>query len=450
MKKKTYFTHSRVLAYSFVFFLFIGNITVYATDLSSQREESHAIPKSLTLEKAIGLALEHNPNLETSRRQIDVASGRARQSKLWSNPAMTMNAEDWPVKNGQGFVDSKDTVGIVQTIPFFGKKPLDGKIGNSGVQISEAEWRLRRLNLIRDVKIAFYQVLAAEQCVDVERKLVKIAESALDAARKRVISGEAANQEQLRAEIAWEQARTELMNFENELVATQLNLAFYLGNPDLVQSPLSGALAESASVALLTYKPEKWMPMHPSMLAAQANCERAALELRRAQLESYPDVTVNIEGGRLGDFNQPIIQMGVSLPLPLIDRAQGKKQEAHANIRIAEAEKKSISQHLIKAWGITCKRLHTAHEQAISYRERILPKTNEAMQLVQAGFEQGKFGFNDLLDTLRTTAEAHLAYQQKLLNLNIAHAELEALALHEFKTLPPAHSNPSQKKKNKL
>ena len=43
------------------------------------------------------------------------------------------------------------------------------------------------------------------------------------------------------------------------------------------------------------------------------------------------------------------------------------------------------------------------------------------------GFEQGKFGFIDLLDTQRTTAEVRLAYQQKLLELNVAQAELEAL-----------------------
>ena len=41
--------------------------------------------------------------------------------------------------------------------------------------------------------------------------------------------------------------------------------------------------------------------------------------------------------------------------------------------------------------------------------------------------KQGKFNFIDLVDTQRTTAEVRLAYQQKLLELNIAQAELEAL-----------------------
>jgi len=423
--------------------LSIWSIAAQGADSPSSKAKSPAETKVLTLDKAIGLALDNNPELRASQGQIDSATGRARQAKLWSNPELTLNAEDWPVKDGRGFADSKDTVGIAQTIPFFGKKRLDGQIGGSGVRLTEAELSLRRLELIRDVKIAFYQVLAAERSVEVEKDLVRVAESSANAARKRVASGESADQEQLRAEIQLEQARTELTGFENELAATRQTLALHLGRPDLAQSAVSGVLAESASFALLEKGPEQWLPTHPGMVSAKTNRDRAELELRRARLEPYPDVKVNFEGGRLGDFDQPIIQMGVSLPLPIIDRAQGKKQEAQANIRIAEAGQASTEQRLLRAWGTTSQRLRAAHKQVINYRERILPKANDALRLVQTGFEEGKFGFNDLLDTLRTTAEARLAYQQKLLELNVAHAELEALAVREtdpVKNLEPKQS----------
>ena len=81
-----------------------------------------------------------------------------------------------------------------------------------------------------------------------------------------------------------------------------------------------------------------------------------------------------------------------------------------------------------------------------NYRERILPKANEALRLVQTGFEQGKFGFIDLLDTQRTTAEARLAYQQKLLELNVAQAEIEALLAWSPVGSKPAPTTPSQTK----
>jgi cobalt-zinc-cadmium efflux system outer membrane protein len=398
---------------------------------------------ALTLEGAIHLALESNPELRASSGRIDAAVGRAYQAKLWSNPELTLNAEDWPVNSGAGFSDSKQTVGLAQTFPFPGKKKLDRQIGVSGVRLSEAELSLRRVELVRDVKAAFYHVLAAERLVEVTGELVKVAESSAATARKRVAAGAAADQEQLRAEIPLEQAMTELSGFQRELGAVRQTLALHLGRPDLSEAPVSGALAETASLSLLDHGPEQWLPSHPSVVAVKASRAQAELALRRARLEPYPDVRMGVSGGRIGETGQSIIQLGFAVPLPIIDRSKGKKQEAQANAHIAEADQMAIEQRLLRDWGTASKRFRTAVEQVTRYRERILPKANEALRLVQTGFEQGKFGFIDLLDTQRTTAEVRLTYQQKLLELNVARAELEALIVRnpaETTTIQPAQS----------
>ena len=101
---------------------------------------------------------------------------------------------------------------------------------------------------------------------------------------------------------------------------------------------------------------------------------------------------------------------------------------------------------MLRAWGTISRRLRTAVGQAASYRERILPKANEALRLVQMGFEQGKFGFIDLLDTQRTAAEARLAYLHKLLELNVAQAELEALLARNPAAAKPVESHPLKPK----
>jgi cobalt-zinc-cadmium efflux system outer membrane protein len=386
-----------------------------------------ATRKALTLKGAISLALDSNPTLRASSGRIDAASGRAYQSKFWTNPELTLNAEEWPVSGGGEFSDSKQTVGLAQTIPFPGKKKLDRQIGASGVRFSVAELSLRKLELVRDVKTAFYGVLAAERLVGVQRELVNVAESSAATARKRVAAGAAADQEQLRAEILLEQARSELAGFQRELVTARQTLAFLVGRPEFSDIPVSGALAEHADLTLFDERPEQWLAGHPSVLAVQTRRDRAELKLRRARLEPYPDVRMGVAGGRLGETDQSIIELGLSVPLPIIDRSKGRKQEAEAEVRIAEAERLAVEQSLLRAWSTASMRYRTAVEQVGAYRERILPKTNEALRLVQTGFEQGKFGFMDLLDTQRTTAEARLAYQRKLLELNVAQAELEAL-----------------------
>ncbi len=381
----------------------------------------------LTLEKAIGLALANNPDLRASGARVAAAAGRAYQARKWTNPELEMNADEWPVSGGRGFSDAIQTIGIAQTLPFPGKKSLDKRIGGTGVKLSQAELAVRRTEIVRDVKAGFFRVLAMERLVEVSRELVGVAESSATTARKRVDAGAAAYQEQLRAEVQLEQARTELRDFERDRATARQVLVALLGRPDLSAAKVSGALAEATNSALLERRVGEVMARHPSAAAAQANVDRAVLEARRARLEPYPDVRASVSGGKIGETDQSIIQLGFSLPLPILDTAKGKKQEARANVSVAEAELESVRQALQREWVNARERYSAAGEQVARYREVVLPKADEALRLVRTGFEQGKFGFIDLVDTQRTTAEVRLSYQEKLLELNVAQAEMEAL-----------------------
>ncbi len=380
----------------------------------------------LTLAGAIRLALENNPQLRAANSQIEGAAGRAYQSKLWSNPDLDLSAEDWPTGGG-GFTEAKKLVGMSQTVPFPGKKKLDGNIGRLGVRVSESEYGVRRVELVREVKTAFFEVLAAGRLVAVARELVAVSESSAATARKRVQAGAAPDQEQLRAEIPLEEARTELAGFEREQEISRQKLAMLLGCPDLPAAPISGALAETANLSLLLDGPAKWLGRHPSVLAARANQERAEAASRRARLEPYPDVKLGAAGGQEAGGSGSIVQFTLTVPVPIIDRSKGRKQEARANVAVAEAELAAVEQRLLRDWGMASQRLRTAVQQVANFRERILPKANEALRLVQRGFEEGKFGFIDLLDTQRTAAQVRLAYQHKLLELNVAQADIESL-----------------------
>lgn len=393
----------------------------------------------VTLDEAVRMALANNPEVRASGARVDAASGRAYQAKKWTNPELELSAEDWAVSGGRGFSDAKQTLGIAQTLPYPGKKSLDKQIGSVGVKLTEAQRAVRRTEIVRDVKAGFFRVLASERLVGVSTQLVAVAESLAATARKRVDAGAAAYQEQLRAEVQLEQARTELAGCQRELATARHGFATILGQPGLKDATLSGALAEVPMAGVSEGGAEGVLAGHPSAVAAQANLEQAELGCRRARLDPYPDVKVGVSGGRIGASDESIIQLGFSVPLPLIDRGRGRQQEARANVNVAEAEVQAVRQQLQQEWAGAQARYRTAVEQVCNYRERILPKADEALRLVQTGFEQGKFNFIDLVDTQRTTAEVRRAYLEKLLEMNVAQAELEALLQPE--TIRPSTSN---------
>jgi len=113
--------------------------------------------ESLTLQRAIELALKQNPELEVSRQRVIAADGRRIDIGKWSNPEFEVTVEEAPFDSG---IDrGKTQAGLLQEFPFPGKKRLDREIGRAGVEISSFNLLSARLTLIRDVKIAFYEAI---------------------------------------------------------------------------------------------------------------------------------------------------------------------------------------------------------------------------------------------------------------------------------------------------
>ncbi|KAB2638477.1 MAG: TolC family protein [Verrucomicrobia bacterium] len=382
---------------------------------------------SLTLEEAIRLALHHNPQLEASAARKEAAVGRAVQARAWTNPALELSADDVPTRRG-GLSQSKNMAGITQVVPYPGKKSADRQIGAADAAAGAAEWRLSRAELVREVKIAYCQVQLAERTATVAADLVRVADAAATAAAKRNAAGEIALQEQLRAEIQLEQSKSEKIDAARQTAVARQELARLLGMPDLSAAQLTGAPDESGKLALVHGAASAILAGHPAMVAARARRDQALATVRRAGLEPRPDVTVGVAAGRDGAANENQLAFRLSIPLPLFDRSKGKQLEARAGLREAEADIAATRQELLTAWRSAVASYQAAAAQVAAHRERILPKSELALQLVQTGFDEGKFTFIDYLDVQRTTAEVRLAYQKKLFELNSARAELEAMA----------------------
>jgi len=94
-------------------------------------------------------------------------------------------------------------------------------------------------------------------------------------------------------------------------------------------------------------------------------------------LEKYPDVKLGVAGGRIGATDESIVQVGLSIPLPVLDRGKGREREANGNVDVVRAEHESVRQQLLREWTNARERYRTATEQVIRYRERILPKAEE-------------------------------------------------------------------------
>ena len=390
----------------------------------------------LDLPATLTEAVANNPELRAARARVEAATGRAIQSRLWPNPSLEFSAEDVPVNRG-GFSQSKNLAGVAQTVPFPGKKSLDARIGAKEITAAEWDYLGRELELARDVKVAFWRALAAQKKLEVAAALADTARSTAAAVRKRVELGAAPEQEQLRAEIEQERSVVELTAAQRDLAEAQKSLAPLLGRRPEKVGALAGELSEQAQRPGLDQARDQMLARHPALHALLANREKAELELRRAKLDPLPDTTFGIAAGRDTGADANIMEFRVSLPLPLFDRSQGRQREARAQADIARNDLSATELRLTRNLAVLDERLRAAVRQVESYRTRILPKAEGALRLVRTGYEAGKFGLLDILDTQRTATEVRLAYYDKLLDLNTAQAELEALLMKDLRSPLP-------------
>lgn len=385
--------------------------------------------ESLTLQRAIDLAVKQNPALEVSRQRVIAADGRRINIGKWSNPKFQVNVDEAPFDGG---IDrGKMQAGLLQEFPFPGKKRLDRQIGSAGVEVFNFNFLSARLILTRDVKIAFYTALAAERRHSIAKEILVLAKNSSNVVLKRLEAGRSLVQEQLRAEIETERSIAEVENVRQQSISARQRLAALVGDAASASVPISGNLPAFVNPSLVSLQNEySDISQHPRMAVARAAIDQANLKLNRERLERMPNLTAGFEAGRDGEENEDIFGLRFSLPLPLINRRRGAIQEAGAKLKMAQSELSALDLTLTTQLRSSSQRYVAASRQMATYRDRILPKSDEAVKLTDKGYAEGKFTLTDLLDTQRTTAAVHLIYQDKLLELLSVQAEIEALIDH--------------------
>lgn len=377
-------------------------------------------PNRLTLAQALEIAFQRNPLLRAANRELDALRARALQTAAWSDPELELSAEEIPVDGG-GFSGAKNMVGVSQTLPFPGKKSLDRQVGDLAVRRGQAELRAQALELTREVTEAFYRALTAERIREVAADIIESGESMARLAQDRVSSGAAAFHEQLRAEVELGRIRNAHAERAARASVARQELAALLAEPNAESLRPSGTLElppeESAA------ERELWAAsLHPRLASAEAAREQAAFELRRANLEAWPDVRLGLAAGRNASRDEDLAEVRLALPLPVFGRTRAARLEAAANLAAASARQEAAALRIWRESQNAASRLRTASDQARRYRDEILPKAEEALELVRVGFEEGKFDLLHFIDAQRTTTEVRMAYQEALLETNLAHA----------------------------
>jgi cobalt-zinc-cadmium efflux system outer membrane protein len=143
-----------------------------------------------------------------------------------------------------------------------------------------------------------------------------------------------------------------------------------------------------------------------------------------------PDLTVTLGAKRDAELGRTQAVMGVSIPLPLMDRQQAQVTQALRREDQAREQWVAASVRLQLEVSQAAEKLGLAREQVLLLRREVLPAAQSAVDVAMKGYELGKFAFIDVLDAQRTLSQLRQQAVRHTADAFRAAAELERLLGH--------------------
>ena len=408
--------------------IILGNDSpIKAADKNNQ-----LVNKKFSLEEAIKIAIEKNPQLQSTRDQIDAAIGSLRQSKLYPNPVLELLAEEIP-SSELGLNQSQNLVGITQPIITGGKRGLGIQVSEKSKEKNELERDAVLLAVIADTKKAFYKVASDQEGYALAMKVEEIAKGIYESEKARFDAGEVAITNVLRAEVELSKARNLVSNAEGNLQNSIKELQTVMGIPEETVNGVMGKLL-TKPVELSLHELELNMKSNqPFLKASKKGVEIAETQLTLEKRQAIPDINVSAGYKRLTLENEDTVQMGIEIPAPFFNRNQGNVQKGKALARKAKSENLSVYNDLLFQLKKNFNSYNVERKRVVEFRDKILPGAEESLKLIERGYREGEFNYIDLLDTQRTWAETRISYIESLKNLNLLIADIERLAVTKIR-----------------
>lgn len=403
----------------------------YAQNAKAQNVTTISTPSALILEKAIIFALKNSPVLAASGSRAEAAEAGRSQAGALPNPEIQLEAGNI---YGDGPYESLDgaelTYGVSQLVELPGKRSNRVRVADAEKTKVEYARDATRLNLIRDVTIAYAEVCAGQQEVAILEKERNLAAEVRDSVSAKVEAGKEPPVQKNKAEIELSASEIALDRVRRDLSSKKQALSALMGGGmDDFMVAMDSLPDLEMPQPLDTYRIR--LPDTPDVKTLDAEVTQARSNLSLEKANALPDPTFNVGVRDVRENDSKAFIAGVSFPIPVfnLNRAGVKKAGHNLNAAIMDQQGTQLSAETTLAQVHAD--LSSAYSEASTLRSKVLPGAEEAFNFARTGYNAGKFGYLEVLDAQRTLFETRKQLNQSTLDYYRQRATIERMtALH--------------------
>lgn len=422
-----------ILALIFFVSAFMGT-GISSSAASPAREPGPTASQGLTLAEAIAQALTRNRDLPVARQEAAVTRGRLDQARRFPfNPEIVFEGDAGrgtgreADNSGEGRGLTGVRIGLSQVLEVRGQRGLRTQVAQQDA--SRAEWEVRdtEREIISDTMKAFSELLIAQERLlltrEVANLVTRLKETADDLAR----AGAVPELDSLRADVERRRVLNRLTLEETAVSAARRTLALLMGADPAVPPKVTGPLLFESTPVKLEDLLEFARANRPDLKAAEANLDGAIASRNLILAERFlPTVTLSISYSETAEFdayNRRGI-LGISAPLPILNRRQGDVSAVEAAVRKQEAHRARLFARMEKEVATAAEQFAAARRVVEEFVARIVPAQEENVKMISEGYRLGEVRLTDALLAERDLFEIRSAYLESISAYNSALAEI--------------------------
>lgn len=371
------------------------------------------------------MALACNSAIQQASAASARAGGIRTQVGLKPNPTIGYFGEEIGNEGAGGLQGAF----VSQTFVRGDKLAWNRQVINNDVRAMNWLIETQRQRIVTDVRLAFFDALAAQKRLQLARDFREIAAKGVEVSQQRVRANVGSRPDVLQSEIQLNEVDLTIQQSEFELQAALKELGALCGGTELRQTSLVGELENARTTGDTETVYSQIVAANPLLAAAQARVERARANIQRQRVQPIPNVTAQLGAGHDHGTGDEFANVQLSIPLPVHNKNQGNIQAAQAEycnaIKNVERIQMSIRQQLAQVM----REYNVADATATRYEQAILPKAEETLKLMQEAQAAGEFDFLRVLTARRAYFDANLRYVTAAGELAQANAQIDGLLL---------------------
>jgi cobalt-zinc-cadmium efflux system outer membrane protein len=382
----------------------------------------------LSLQGAVDKALESRASLKAEAERISIAQGAEKQAELIANPAFQF--ENQNLRPGQTYTRDVDTYAyLTQPLDVLGKRKQRIAVAEEGVSRTQAGYELAKRQIIRSVKLSYWEARGAQEKRDLLKATVENFQKIIDYQSAQLSVGAISEQDLLRVQLEGERLKIAANLAEIEASRARVQLLKEMGQIDFSAVLLTEPL-DASGTAIEPMDIKQVLTQRIEMKVANMAIEEAQGKSRLQDVSARPDLTIlyGYKRTQLVDATSGVntATAGLQITLPITDRNQGNRAAASAEVRRQEQLLTATEADVRADYFGALQEYQLRRSEVVETLQPLRQDANTISEIAQAAYARGGTDLLRLLDAERAQIDAELAYVQGMTEYQQSISNLQA------------------------